>query len=63
MHSQAWILRDMSEVRAQILFGALIFLIPAALAFFVWRDVISGWQEEKQQTTKPVAVLGRGALL
>jgi hypothetical protein len=36
----------------QILYGALVFLIPAVLVFFVWRDVKSGWQEEKRKRQK-----------
>ena len=35
---------DMSEIRMQILFDAILFVIPAILAFFVWRGVKSDRQ-------------------
>jgi hypothetical protein len=37
----------LSNQLAQILFGTLIFVIPAILGFFVWRSVKNDWRGER----------------
>jgi len=38
-----------NELGAQILFGTLILVIPAILAFFVWRSVKRDWRGERRR--------------